>query len=575
MTNATTPKWLKAMQDAYQDATAHAFLLHFNVRDYTVSGDPLNKYLTKIFAKKEIVAFFSLRGFSFPLDSMRQKFTELVIGEMQQDAMAGLAAARSIAPTTAVLPSNPAQALPLIDKALREGENIAVIINDADLIWPEADTATIGAAERKQLATALYWGMDREVGNSENILAMTTTSLVNIHSQLRAASSRYMALEIPLPDEDERLSFIRILWKKAGENLYKTKLTPEAFARLSAGLSLIHIEDAHFEALREGTLSRQKLSEVKQRILAAEYAEVIELVEPDFGFEAVGGLNYLQRFFKDEIISPVRDGRLHRVPKGVLMIGPPGTGKSLIAKAVAKEAGINMVFFNLARILGQYVGNSERNLERAIRAMISLAPTIVFIDEVDQTVSRSTTGTSGVDSRIFKRLLEVMGDDSLRGKLIFLMASNRPDLMDSAFKRDGRVDAKILVPPPDTAKKRTEIITTLAEIHKLAIGNVPDKIAQNTEGWTGANLASMVRKAQKLVEDEGLSPDKALLEAPHRLIVNVDNTLQYIEWALHEINDLDYVPDGYRDMARKLAQKRTPESEQQHAATGSRQRRDW
>jgi hypothetical protein len=122
------------------------------------------------------------------------------------------------------------------------------------------------------------------------------------------------------------------------------------------------------------------------------------------------------------------------------MTGPAGTGKTAMAEAVAKEAGINCVILNPARIFGKYVGDTERNLDRALYAILAMAPVLVFIDEIDQSVSRGASGDSGVSNRFFKRLMEFMSDTSHRGKVVFLAASNRPDLMDPALRRPGRFD---------------------------------------------------------------------------------------------------------------------------------------
>ncbi len=159
------------------------------------------------------------------------------------------------------------------------------------------------------------------------------------------------------------------------------------------------------------------MRERKQDIIASEYAAVLEILEPSFGWEAIGGLEHVKRFFHRSVILPMAQANTRRIPMGVLMTGPAGTGKSVVAEAVAREAGVNAVVLNLARILGQYVGNSERNLEKALQAIKSLAPTIVFIDEIDQSVSRGGSGDSGVSSRIFKRLLEFMSDTGNRGQV--------------------------------------------------------------------------------------------------------------------------------------------------------------
>lgn len=414
MSKLNEPRWAQTLRQLYTSGVAHAFTLHFNVRDYAVPTLRLPTYLAQLLATKEVIVFYDRRGLSFPEPAqkavaaqelgqgysgpagMKQQFMAR-IGLRRSEGETGggrLSALRAVAtqPAGDELPKAPDQALPLLDKLLRESENAAVIILDADTIFPNSEMAMLSPAERTNLVTAMRWGTDLEIGSNANIVIMVTANLPDLHPHLRAASTKYEAITVDLPGLAERLAFARLLMQKneASEAPYDWCLPAEALARLTAGLSYLHLEDITLRAVQEGALTMALVKERKDAILSGEYGDVIESIEPTIDFDQVGGLALVKRFFQRSVIQPIRDGRLYRVPKGVLMVGPPGTGKSLIAQAVAKEAGINAVALNLARILGQYVGNTERNLEKALMAIRSLAPTIVFVDEIDQTANRLT-----------------------------------------------------------------------------------------------------------------------------------------------------------------------------------------
>lgn len=352
-----------------------------------------------------------------------------------------------------------------------------------------------------------------------------------------------------LPDYDERLADIHAAIKQYANDECAWDLTPVEFARISGGLRLIDMEDIMMRAYYQGALTFDLIRERKDQIIESQYAAVLELAEPTFGFERIGELNHIKAFMRDDIMSPVRNGDLLNVPKGVLFVGPPGTGKSLIAQAAARELGFNMVILNFARIYGQYVGNTERNLERALLAIKSLAPTIVFIDELDQAVSRNSTGQSDPSSRVFKRLLEFMADPALQGRVIFMAATNRPDLLDSALMRPGRFDIRLPFFPPEE-NGRQEILRIELKARGIQIDSVPQMVLDATNGWTGAELAGLARKAATLCRKEGISPTAALEKAGKRLLSSTDEVDFFIKLALLAVNDLDLIPELYLPLAQ-------------------------
>ena len=399
-TTQDIPKWWREVYDKYTAGIAHAFLLHFNVCDYTAPESAMNlrTYLTAMLANRKIIVFYNrAEGITFPREEMEEEFRKLLELDAQKEDTALAIALGGTSGGKQPLPRDPAEALGLIEQLLTLGDvtqnSIMVIIDYAEAVVPNADMATMSPADRNVLTILRRWGTMPRIVRSGNPIFLITESLTDLHQSIRTASSKWEAVEVPLPDPETRKKYIQL--KKEDSKKFEWELTPEAMANSTAGLSLVHIEDIFLRAAQEGNLTAELVLERKTSIIASEYAEVLEILEPRMGFEMIGGLEYVKRAFQTRVIDPMREGRRNQVPMGVLMTGPAGTGKTAVAEAVAREAKVNFLILNLARIYGQYVGNSERNLEKAWRAILALAPSIVFIDEVDQAMQRGGSGDFG------------------------------------------------------------------------------------------------------------------------------------------------------------------------------------
>jgi AAA+ superfamily predicted ATPase len=547
---------------------AHSFILHFNTTDYASPEVPtrLPTYLAQKLSHCEIVAVYSHdRGITFPVDSMRQKALEL-LGFLNRDPGgdgAKLDRRRGIGSLSTTelqeLPTSPVHALPLLDRLLRTSRSqsldhrehpplVAVIVERAELIVPDADLAVMNPDDRMALATIARWGTDPAIEEAGNPVILIVGTLADLHKELRATRNKYEGIEVPLPDFEARCCYIERYVHERGRFVLGEGLTIEAVANATAGLSLIHVEDILLRAEGVGVLASDLVRDRKQSIINSEFGDVLEIMEPRFSFEDIGGFEYIKEFFIRNVIRPMREGRRSRVPMGVLMTGPAGTGKSIMAEAVAREAGVNAVRL---RIGGQsasgWEGTAERNLEKAIRAIVGLAPTIVFIDEIDQAVKRGEGGGSQQDQRVFQRLLEFLADTSHRGEIVFLAATNRPDLMDAALRRPGRFDKKIPFLVLDRDERRT-VFRVLARRYLGHDANISDEALDGAEGWTGAEIEAAVVKAVEIVEDEGIEIDRALGEAVKRLSPSTSEIQLMTLLAVAECNDRDLLPPKYREM---------------------------
>lgn len=551
-------KWLEEIHKKWAACIAHMFILHFNVDDTVDGQSTAAEYVMQLplVAKRDIIIKYNRSsGFTFPIPSHRETLLkELGLPEAEVDNLG----------IDEVLPREPEAALAIIEAALKlqkkdsNGEpeaKTAVIIEYAETLVPNTEISQMSPADRTVLTTLRRWAKDRQISVLGSPIFLITENLTDIHPSLRAASSRVEAIQVPLPDMDERKAYIRALAQKSE---VPVQVDEEQMSRLTAGLKKLHVEDIFLRAeTDEISVTIELIKERKKDIIASEFGDVLEIIDPEHGFEILGGMEHVKEFFHNNVIKPLQQGNLRRCPMGVLLPGPPGTGKTVLAEAVAKESGVNCCSLNLAKISDKWVGSSERNLEKALQCIEALAPTIVIIDEIDQVgLSRDSSGDSGVSNRLFKRLLEFMSDSRHRGKVVFIGLTNRPDKMDAALKRPGRFDKKVPILTPNK-EERAEILKMMFkkyDIKYLMSDEIIKEVAgEKTDGYTGAEIEALVLKATDVAEDRG---DK-YVDATHLFYAcevyrpTTQNINEMTKLALEECNDLELLPEEYRQQLKE------------------------
>jgi transitional endoplasmic reticulum ATPase len=230
-----------------------------------------------------------------------------------------------------------------------------------------------------------------------------------------------------------------------------------------------------------------------------EAVEVMEKKVPDVTYDDVGGLKREMSKVREMIELPLRHPEIFDrlgidPPKGILLHGAPGTGKTLLAKAVASESGSNFVAINGPEVMSKFVGEAEKKIREIFEEAAENAPTVIFIDEIDAIAPKREEVTGEVERRVVAQILALMDGLKERGKVIVIGATNRPDALDPALRRPGRFDREIELRVPDR-DGRTEIL----EIHTRAMPLSDDvdikELAETTHGFVGADLAALCREA--------------------------------------------------------------------------------
>ncbi len=229
--------------------------------------------------------------------------------------------------------------------------------------------------------------------------------------------------------------------------------------------------------------------------------EVIERAKriPKVTWEDIGDLEEAKQKIREIVELPLKHPELFKhlgiePPKGILLFGPPGTGKTLLAKALANEIGAYFIVINGPEIMSKFYGESEQRLREIFKEAEENAPAIIFIDEIDSIAPKREEVTGEVEKRVVSQLLTLMDGLKERGKVIVIGATNRPDALDPALRRPGRFDREIEIPPPDKRARR-EILAVHTRNMPLDDDVDLNKIAEMTHGYTGADLAALVKEA--------------------------------------------------------------------------------
>ncbi|HEU5382458.1 MAG TPA: ATP-binding protein [Ktedonobacteraceae bacterium] len=439
---------------------------------------------------------------------------------------------------------------------------IAVILDYAEKLIPYHLGEGQGEREQLQaLEVVQRWAPDRLIRQTRNIIILLTTNIGLIPPSVFAEGSGCRAIRVPLPDENERMAFIRFLMTRARQKL--TSLDPQDFpgsqniqaaklARATQGMRLMDIDNisrrVYVEFYQKRThdlretmpvITMQKVQRAKSEVIEAQSAELLEVIRPERGFNEIGGLESLKDYLRQRTGLMSSRSQSPLVPNGLLLAGPPGTGKTIIAEALARESGFNLV--KMRNIQDKWIGSSERNLEMVLSLLKDLHPVIVFIDEIDQAMVRRDTGQSGdsgVGARMFARILEAMSNPDNRGNILWVAATNRADLIDAALLR--RFDRVIPLLTPDVEESCRIFAAMPATIMKQSgsafhiayggdlqqSGHVDEQgrpgpldedlykfrlIAERTAeiGITGAGIEIIVRRAIELVYETRLKDSSA------------------------------------------------------------------
>lgn len=402
-------------------------------------------------------------------------------------------------------------------KAEEEAPSI-IFIDEIDAIAPKRGEVT-GEVEKRVVAQLLAL-MDGLESRGQVIVIGATNRQNALDPALRRPGRFDREIEIGIPDKKGRREILQIHVRGmplAGD------VDLDHLAELTKGYTGADIaalcREAAMKCIRrilpdidfnEERISPDLLNslEVTMKDFIEAYREItptalreVEIETPTVHWEAIGGLDEVKQRLIEAIEWPIKYPEKFeklgiKPPRGILLYGPPGCGKTLLAKAIATEAEANFVSVKGPEVYSKWVGESEKAIREVFRKARQAAPCIVFLDEVETIIPRKdlVDDSSGVAHRVASQLLaEMDGIEELHDVLI-VGATNRPDLMDPAILRPGRFDRLIYVPPPDE-KSRLHILQIYVKKMPLSEDVNLENLASMTEGYSGADIESLCREA--------------------------------------------------------------------------------
>jgi transitional endoplasmic reticulum ATPase len=393
-----------------------------------------------------------------------------------------------------------------------------IFIDELDSIAPKREQVT-GEVERRVVAQLLTL-MDG-LEPRQNVVVIGATNRIDaVDEALRRPGRFDREIVVGVPDQDGRREILTIHMRgmPLAQDVNVDALARTTYGFVGADLAAL-AREAAIETLRrnlpqinleEGTIPPEVLE--KLEVTSADFENAMKRVQPsalreimiqvpDVGWDDIGGLEDAKRALREGVELPLKNPDAFRrlgirPAKGFLLFGPPGTGKTLLAKAVAREAESNFISAKSSDLLSKWYGESERQVTRLFQRARQVAPTVIFFDEIESLAPQrgGGLGEPAVTERVVNTLLaEMDGLEELQG-VVVIGATNRPTLIDPALLRPGRFDELVYVSVPDRDGRRL-----ILQIHTrdMPLGDDVDldTLAERTQGFTGADLEDLVRRA--------------------------------------------------------------------------------
>jgi transitional endoplasmic reticulum ATPase len=415
-----------------------------------------------------------------------------------------------------------------------------LFIDELDAIAPKREEVT-GEVERRIVAQLLAL-MDGLESRGQVIVIGATNRPNSIDQALRRPGRFDREIELGIPDRDGRYEILLIHTRgmPIDKDVDLSRLADLTHGFVGADISAL-VKESAMQSLRRvlPELNLEEEEEIpleilqKINVLNEDFFNALKTIEPsalrevfveipNVTWEDIGGLEEVKTEMRRAVEWPLKYKDLYKsmnaqAPKGILLYGLPGTGKTLIAKAVAHESEANFISIKGPEILSKWVGESEKAIREIFRKARQAAPCVIFLDEIDSiTPTRGRSFDSGVTERVISQILtEIDGLEELRN-VVVIAATNRPDMVDPALLRPGRFDRLVKVTSPNF-EGRKQIFEIHLKGSPLSDDVKLDKLARETEGFSGADIAAICSESKLIAIRNFVNENAEKLEAGEKI----------------------------------------------------------
>ena len=451
-----------------------------------------------------------------------------------------------------------------IFKEAREKSPSIIFIDEIDSIAPKREEVT-GEVERRVVSQMLSL-MDGLEARGKVIVISATNRPNAIDPALRRPGRFDREIEIRVPDKKGRKDILAIHSRNMPltDDVNIDKLASVSHGYVGADLEylckeaamkclrrLLPVLDLQEEKLPPETLDKlivngDDFSKALMEVIPSGMREVF-IENPDVKWDDVGGLDDVKRELQEAVEWPMKypglyDKLGHKMPRGILLHGVSGTGKTLLAKAVATESEANFISVRGPELLSKWVGESERGIREIFKRARQSSPCVIFFDEIDSIAPiRGAGGETQVSERVVSQLLtELDGMENMHG-VVVLAATNRADMIDPALLRPGRFDKIIQIPLPDKDSRKKILEITAREIPTVTDESTSqridyDKLSEMTDGLSGADVAAVANTAVSLVIHEFLDKNPDVKDVEKKSM-DVKVTMEHFEKSVKKVRE--------------------------------------
>ena len=544
------PAWAKSLIDLYRSDCATQFILYGNVDDAFVlpkgesqSIGTLNEFLRDILMPRfDVILTYDL-GNGIRVDKGGERLAQWPAFKESPE-----------------LPRAPRPAVEWLTRYFRyaanlgrlgqESPQIGFVMKAAQLVVP-AMQGGLNYDLNALAALMREWSSDELLSRHQLATWIVVENLNDLHPLL--VNNPYSAaIEIPLPGSEELREALTLLASRYPVALSQFANDLAALAAQLTGSTLGSVRNLLKRKQSDNeAIAPQDLVKLKKEIVEGDAGGLIEFIESTRTLDDFHAQDKLKVWLRQDL-ALWRMSDLQALPMGYLICGPVGTGKTFLVECLAGEAGVPVV--KLRNFRDKWVGSTEGNLEKIFRLLRGLGRCFVFIDEADQSLGRRDSGAndSGLSGRVYSMFAQQMSDPSNRGRIIWVLASSRPDLIEVDLKRPGRVDVKIPIFPTSTAAESLQLIRALSARRGVSFPESADGqlLPIMPELLTPGAAEAIAVKVYRATRTESLGPVEAMEKAlaGYQNPVPADVMEFQIAIAAKEASDIDFVPERFRGL---------------------------